>query len=624
MPRFKTFQIPDDYDEETTQWVMVLMCVPNTQKWRGVVSGAIYNLTRGRNWDEDTGIITAAQDIGRRIWESMTMDCNNDLGRIADALESLDAKYAGMLTWQEVLDDLEETLGTTSFIYSILKWFMDLFPTIALKADGTQLLLALWRYMTWSKPVMEMGQSIVRGMWALVVAVGGGGLINTTLTGWQTLALWFLDYLKGDTDIKDVIEDIPLSGIPDSEGGTGGENPDQDPEIRIATRIFVEDQAMSVNNVQTVTVNCGGGLPGCPGTQLGEGFIPDETPTGSAIDTPEYNLPSLAYTPAGFPSDVQYSEYRCKASNSLFLKFVESLYKIAEIDNTDLQEPTISTTIASVIAYLRADGGGLFEWIGEKSEGMLTAVTGWIGDPLGIVKFGGDPTTGFDVLNTLRLDLITNRQDVICAFYSGLSSGEIRTEVLAIVSDLMDGHSATQAEKDFAGNIVSSMLCNTFLGDLFAYNETIDDYSDPAAINCAVCSDYLFPTGTCVCSAGAGYAPEEGDGESDGTPTNPMPEDERWECIFTTPITITAEMTLEVYSHMASGNYITFVTQARIDGQWVTLNTDQNQSVWKWRGGSLANYVGSTLQGCAVDTWEMFAQSPTFEVDGVRVGGWQA
>lgn len=113
MPAFKTWIIPDDYDPIETQWSIVTMCVPNTQQWRGIITGLVYGLTRGRNWDEKTGTITEVQQIAQAIFGSLTMDCNNDFTRIADALDSIRAVMAGPTPSHTYLDYFQqlEALG---------------------------------------------------------------------------------------------------------------------------------------------------------------------------------------------------------------------------------------------------------------------------------------------------------------------------------------------------------------------------------------------------------------------------------------------------------------------------------------------------------------------------------
>lgn len=68
--------IPDDWDEATDGYVTYMLCCPNSDMWRGYVTGAIYELTRGRDWDADTGTITDVQAIAWEVYNSMS-DCND-------------------------------------------------------------------------------------------------------------------------------------------------------------------------------------------------------------------------------------------------------------------------------------------------------------------------------------------------------------------------------------------------------------------------------------------------------------------------------------------------------------------------------------------------------------------
>lgn len=70
--------IPEDWTEETDGWTQFVVCVPNSTQWRALFRGAVYNLTRGRKWDEDTGIIKDAQAIAWRIYDSM-QNCTDNL-----------------------------------------------------------------------------------------------------------------------------------------------------------------------------------------------------------------------------------------------------------------------------------------------------------------------------------------------------------------------------------------------------------------------------------------------------------------------------------------------------------------------------------------------------------------
>lgn len=59
--------IPADWDE--VSWCSFTVCWPESQLWRGLLMGLITSPMRGRFWDEKTGTITDAQDVGREIMD---------------------------------------------------------------------------------------------------------------------------------------------------------------------------------------------------------------------------------------------------------------------------------------------------------------------------------------------------------------------------------------------------------------------------------------------------------------------------------------------------------------------------------------------------------------------------
>ena len=81
--------IPGDWNgEDFETW---LVCVPKSQGWRVVFRTAVLALTRGRQWDENTGSIIGAQSAGWMVYDSMgTCDgIETMLQRIAVALEAM-------------------------------------------------------------------------------------------------------------------------------------------------------------------------------------------------------------------------------------------------------------------------------------------------------------------------------------------------------------------------------------------------------------------------------------------------------------------------------------------------------------------------------------------------------
>lgn len=174
MPKFKTFKIPSDYSETETDWVMVSLCIPNTREWRGVVSGSIYNLTRGRNWDETTGIIKVAQVIGERIYNSMAIDCNNNWDRIATALESVDSKIPQLVTLQEFMDGLADS----SVIAAIAEWLAlgdslaSIIPNIDLKLSPVDW-AKFWLDLLWKRRIGSAADQIAKYLQLTTIAETG-------------------------------------------------------------------------------------------------------------------------------------------------------------------------------------------------------------------------------------------------------------------------------------------------------------------------------------------------------------------------------------------------------------------------------------------------------------------
>lgn len=71
--------IPDDWNEERDGYLLAFMCIPNSTTWRAIIRGRISDITGGRAWDEETGRITAVQEIAWGIFDSMSMCKLDDL-----------------------------------------------------------------------------------------------------------------------------------------------------------------------------------------------------------------------------------------------------------------------------------------------------------------------------------------------------------------------------------------------------------------------------------------------------------------------------------------------------------------------------------------------------------------
>lgn len=111
----KKYAIPDDWSEEQDGYLSVLFCIPNSAKWRGLITAHIETLTFGRLWKRETGTITDAQSIGRDIFNSMAMGCIEELVKTNKALIAAITGQAADLTTPlpDEVDYTEIGLGPT-------------------------------------------------------------------------------------------------------------------------------------------------------------------------------------------------------------------------------------------------------------------------------------------------------------------------------------------------------------------------------------------------------------------------------------------------------------------------------------------------------------------------------
>lgn len=100
----KSYPIPDDYNDE---WECVSIQWPNSIKWRGILVGLLYSMSRGRSWDERTGKITDVQAIGREIFDRnypLSACGTNDCGGNGDG-DNSSGSVGGYFCWNCSDDD---------------------------------------------------------------------------------------------------------------------------------------------------------------------------------------------------------------------------------------------------------------------------------------------------------------------------------------------------------------------------------------------------------------------------------------------------------------------------------------------------------------------------------------
>lgn len=91
--------IPDDWDNES--WVCVQIQWPKSTLWLGILRGILHEMSRGRTWDETTGVIKDVQVTGREIVDknnplvSCCADCNDAKNGDDDYLARLASIFDG-------------------------------------------------------------------------------------------------------------------------------------------------------------------------------------------------------------------------------------------------------------------------------------------------------------------------------------------------------------------------------------------------------------------------------------------------------------------------------------------------------------------------------------------------
>jgi hypothetical protein len=501
MPIKQRWTIPSDMDQDT-EWVHVGMCIPNTRMWRGVVAGCIYNLSRGRHWDENTGTITDAQSVGREIFKSMTIDCNNNWERIADALEAINLKTPELYTLAELLTSMEgSSLGDIADLVSILEWAGFSLPNIDIKLPASDILsmwfgMRRWRavsagilaHTTTMKSIastlaastgVEVVDEITVDIWALIdQLITTGGSIGSLLAGIAAIGSLFRGEYPGHEN----------------------DEPDVDPGLRSLVNVLLEQGAAMQTQTNIQTVNCGGGGVCFDGTG---GFIADEAIPDTSIDDTGYTQGTVYQEPppAGWDEwegEDGYLAYKCQAANAMLLGLAERLYQIGSLQANDFQKDTHALTQNAIAVTLRALDSSIIAasesgvpvplFTSDVDNPVLVACRSWTAQKLADLFYPVDTEkSDLNIFYDLRLDFISDREAIVCDLYQASTTGAAR----AAITDAMDTYLATYgyptATKTWAAGIFSDMLVNKWLNLLFTPNTRIAQYEDSTATDCLQC-----------------------------------------------------------------------------------------------------------------------------------------
>jgi len=174
--------VPDDWDGEQT--MLMTMCVPKSVGWRVLVTGAMARLANARYYTWSEGKALEAKQVAERMLRTMTFDCNNDFGRMADALEAINTKIPSLITLEEFLEDIQN-----SPILSKLADWIDLatiagsiLPNLDLQLTPIEWVRFIFEF-RWKRNIANSADSIADSLRLLMLAQTG----ETVAEGAETI-----------------------------------------------------------------------------------------------------------------------------------------------------------------------------------------------------------------------------------------------------------------------------------------------------------------------------------------------------------------------------------------------------------------------------------------------------
>lgn len=258
--------------------------------------------------------------------------CNEQLTRIAEAIEAIQANTQVMadntetlVTWQEMLDDLETALGIGNVFYLLMKTFSDMFPSFKnIKMNPWPLISTIYRSRTYEVPLLVANQAQALAQQGMLSAMGASKIleqVKAIVEGFGTLNTYYdniRNALFGDWSVLGGLISLIDWFIPDEDGGTGGEDPDNDPGNRTAVNV-------ATNISQTINVDC----TNCGGSGHNSSCCPSmggDTPITSVPDIPSVEEPDReGPPPTGYDDWGDYDDDKCKRIRAYLEDFIGTL-----------------------------------------------------------------------------------------------------------------------------------------------------------------------------------------------------------------------------------------------------------------------------------------------------------
>lgn len=450
-----------------------------------------------------------------RLWLSQVHNelgswvmCNEYLERIAIALEGIQTDHhfiaentEELVTLESVLDGVETVLGIGHPVIAIIDIIRSITPSLDIKVNVTTWVLALWEYIGWKLPILTwMGGMLTVGTVQAAATVGNAVqlLMANFMAGTQNLAGivgWVTGLWGGSNSLVSWLATIFGWFTRDEDGGEGGDDPDNDPNIR--TEVNVANTLINNNAFScTPEIHVDGCSGGC-GCGSGSGvFVPNP---GGAGDSPPTSIPPAGF-PGTFPDQPTYDTYKCKAANVIVLNLAELLYQLGQFQNIDLSQYALWPDAQAWIADKIRQAGALgTPFTSQAANWLATKIMGFVWPWPSILG------VELEIFEDVRLELLDEREESVCDLFNASHTGGARDALETRIDGYIDATSYTSEVKALAKEMYKAVLTNDLLNGLFEKDSKINTYSDVSAIDCDLCGGggYTIVVGEAQSTAGA-------------------------------------------------------------------------------------------------------------------------
>lgn len=295
--------VADTSEDSQGATLTVFFCIPNTPDWRRATTALLSNYTYGRAYDGSTTNIKLAQEVGRKIFNSMAMcDLETSLVEISQSLQTIADNTPKLYGIQEILD-LAGSPGGIDFeqIESFLN-ILGVLPDI--KIDPLKYLFEwIWRSQMLAN---SYAQSTAQGSIAAALTAGLG--IEGILGGLEiadTATDEILDIINGGSAaLQTIIAAVSL--FKDENSGS---------EIKVLNDVAIALQVQ------------------CTGCGQPQGACHCQPEVGGPVAEEAAQSLLECCTPVGFTTFSEYDNYACAAANWIADKSLLAIKQLELLHN---------------------------------------------------------------------------------------------------------------------------------------------------------------------------------------------------------------------------------------------------------------------------------------------------